>query len=100
MKTFNFSPIANNHITELQKACMQLQEQLKVVESLVDKVREELLNEITGLQQKLNAASNGEIPADVQATIDSIRTKLEALDARNPDPVPAPAPVEPTPPTE
>lgn len=71
---------------------MTLQEQLNGIETLVDKVRSELLTEINGLETRLSIASNGEIPAGVQNALDRIKLKLEDLDARNPDVTSTPEP--------
>jgi hypothetical protein len=85
----HFIPATKSDIHKLEKLIMATaKEQLDALNAQLDKVTAEILAEVKTLEDKL---SSQDISPEAQASLDTLKAKVQALDDLNPDVAP-PAP--------
>lgn len=80
-------PASKKEIEKLMATVAELKGQIDAISAQLDKASAEILAEIKTLEDKL---ANTTIPDDAQASIDSLKAKVQALDDINPDQPPTP----------
>ena len=77
-------------VDKIMATVQELNTKLTAINAQLDKATAEIVDEINKLKAALN---NVDLPADAQASLDALTTKVQALDDLNPDaPTPPPAP--------